>query len=207
MGEPTIKRASFFFDGQNLFYAVKQSFGHNYPNYDVKKLAEAICKLKQWELSEIHFYTGVPDKKVKPFWQQFWAKKIAVMGTQRIKTFSRKLQYSNVSDNSSKPILVGREKGIDIRIALDVTRKAIENDYDVAVIFSQDQDLSEVAKEIRYIAKKERRWIKIASVFPVSPTYENKRGINNTDWIEIDRKLYDGCVDPNDYRPKDAGEK
>jgi hypothetical protein len=46
------------------------------------------------------------------------------------------------------------------------------------------------------------RWIKIACAFPVSPTVENPRGINGADWIEIDRKMYDSCLDPLDYRMK-----
>jgi hypothetical protein len=96
----------------------------------------------------------------------------------------------------------GHEKGIDIRIALDVVRLALEGAYDVAVIFSQDQDLSEVASEIRQIARREARWIKLASAFPSSPTYKNRRGINGTDWIVIERSLYDGCIDGRDYRPK-----
>ena len=54
--------------------------------------------------------------------------------------------------------------------------------------------------EVRVIAKEQGRWIKIASAFPVSPTARNIRGINNTDWIKIDRKTYDACIDPNDYR-------
>jgi hypothetical protein len=99
-------------------------------------------------------------------------------------------------------VLVGQEKGIDVRIALDVVRLARENCYDVALIFSQDQDLSEVADEVRAISIQQARWIKIACAFPVSPTAENRRGINGTDWIRIDRVTYDGCLDPNDYRPK-----
>jgi hypothetical protein len=70
----------------------------------------------------------------------------------------------------------------------------------VAVIFSQDQDLKEVADEIVRISKEQNRWIKIASAFPISPTYDNKRGINETDWIKIDKKTYDACIDPNNYR-------
>jgi hypothetical protein len=86
---------------------------------------------------------------------------------------------------------------------LDVIRGALRNDYDVALIFSQDQDLSEVAAEIRSIATEQNRWIKIASAFPVSPTAENRRGINNTDWITIDRQTYNSCIDPRDYRGQD----
>jgi hypothetical protein len=72
----------------------------------------------------------------------------------------------------------------------------------VAVIFSQDQDLSEVADEIRKISSREDRWIKIASAFPIGPTSRNRRGINGTDWIKIDRKTYDACIDSRDYRPR-----
>jgi len=34
------------------------------------------------------------------------------------------------------------------------------------------------------------------------PTVSNKRGINHTDWIRIDRATYDACLDSRDYRPK-----
>jgi hypothetical protein len=97
---------------------------------------------------------------------------------------------------------VGQEKGVDIRLALDVVRLAHQRSYDVALVFSQDQDLSEVADEIRVIAKEQQRWIKIASAYPASPTSRNPRGINGTDWTRIDRPTYEACIDSRDYRPK-----
>ena len=99
-------------------------------------------------------------------------------------------------------VLVGEEKGMDVRLAVDVVRMAREKLYDVALIFSQDQDLSEAAVEVKAISMQQGRWIKVACAFPVSPTAENRRGINGTDWIKIDRAVYDACLDPNDYRPK-----
>ena len=63
-------------------------------------------------------------------------------------------------------------------------------------------NLSEVADEIRMIAEGQGRWLKIACAFPSSPTSLNRRGINGTDWIRIDRALYDSCLDTRDYRPK-----
>ncbi|MHB1530371.1 MAG: hypothetical protein ACYCXT_13305 [Acidiferrobacteraceae bacterium] len=71
-------------------------------------------------------------------------------------------------------------------------------------MFSQDQDLSEAAAEIRVIAHEQNRWIKGVSSTPVSPTVRNRRGINQTDWFPIDRARYDTCIDPRDYRPKKA---
>jgi len=128
------------------------------------------------------------------------------MGSRGVRTFARSLRYSNeriiLPDGRESTALVGREKGIDVRIALDIVRMVRHGLFDVALIFSQDQDLSEVAKEVREMSREHDRWVKIACAFPVSPTVENPRGINGTDWIQIDRKMYDACLDPNDYRPK-----
>jgi len=204
--EPSGKRTIAFIDGQNLFYAVKKAFGYTYPNYDPKVLAERIATPRGWTLTQTFFYTGIPDPADDPFWSHFWTAKLAVMGTRGVETFSRPLRYRNQSiqlpDGTASTVLVGQEKGVDVRIALDVVRLARENRYDVALIFSQDQDLSEVADEVRAISIQQARWIKIACAFPVSPTSENRRGINGTEWIRIDRVTYDGCLDPNDYRPK-----
>lgn len=79
-------------------------------------------------------------------------------------------------------------------------RLALRNEYGVAILFSQDQDLSEVATEIRLIAREQGRWIKIACAYPQGS--RNRRGIDKTDWIPIDRKRYDACIDLRDYRPK-----
>ncbi len=53
--------------------------------------------------------------------------------------------------------LVGEEKGINIRIALDVVRLTLENRCDVALLFSQDQDLAELSAEIRLISSMQSR--------------------------------------------------
>ena len=89
-----------------------------------------------------------------------------------------------------------------MRLALDVVAAARDNACDVAMIFSQDQDLSEVADEVKAISTQQNRWIKLACAFPISPTYNNTRGINKTEWVHIDRTTYDACIDPRDYRPK-----
>jgi uncharacterized LabA/DUF88 family protein len=93
---------------------------------------------------------------------------------------------------------VGEEKGIDIRIALDIISLARAKAYDVAILFSQDQDLSEVAKEVKAVAKTQGRAIKVASAYPHGSP--NPRGIDGTDWIRIDKTTYDACIDPRDYR-------
>jgi hypothetical protein len=127
------------------------------------------------------------------------------MGRQQVKVFSRSLRYRNrivkLPDGTKHSFLAGEEKGIDVRLALDVIRMAHGKGFDVAVIFSQDQDLSEVAEEIRAMAREQDRWIKVASAFPYSPTTRDRRGINKTDWIRIDRATFDACLDRRKYWP------
>ena len=210
--EPNLKNAIIFIDGQNLYRSAKDAFGYNYPNYNIKLLSEWVCSSHGWNLKEMYFYTGVPDPQDDPQWHNFWNKKLSYMGRIGIKLFSRSLRYHNQSSTcpACKKIytsLVGHEKGVDVRIALDIIRLAHEKAYDVAIIFRQDQDLTEVADEVRRISIEQNRWIKMASAFPASPTLKNYKGINKTEWIKIDKKTYDSCIDPNDYRNTPTGQK
>ncbi|MEW6235183.1 MAG: NYN domain-containing protein [Candidatus Omnitrophota bacterium] len=204
--EPDQKRAVAFFDGQNLFLSVKYAFGYTHPNYNPLALAESIANSQSWSLSQVNFYTGMPSYSENPFWNNFWIAKLAVMESRGIHTYSRLLKYTDESatlpDGTSASIRIGREKGIDVRIALDIVRMAQENLYDVALIFSQDQDLSEAIDEVRNISRYQSRWIKVACAFPFSPFSGNKCGLERTDWIRIEKETYDACIDPIDYRPK-----
>jgi uncharacterized LabA/DUF88 family protein len=185
---PINPQAIAFFDGQNIYRSVLRQFGCTHPDYDPQALAQKICVAQGWVLKETRFYTGVPGVLEDPFWHQFWRAKFIQMRRDSVYIFS-------------KPLRSGREKGVDVRIAIDVVRMARRKEYDVALIFSQDQDFSEVAEEITVIAQEQGRWIKAASAFPCSSGL-NSRGIDKTDWIKIDKPTYDLCIDPRDYRPR-----
>lgn len=211
--EPEVKRALVYFDGQNLFNAAKEAFdefeGFHFPSYDPIKLSEYVCRIQGWRLDGIFFYTGIPDETDRR--RRWWLRKLQVMGSREVKTFSRTLRYREQEVLAGDRVVrarVGREKGIDVRLALDMVRHALENRFDVAVIFSQDQDLSEAVQDIHLIAEQQGRWIKVASAFPVgnasvSPVTgreRNERGIKGTRIIRIPKRVYDTCLDPRDYR-------
>jgi hypothetical protein len=204
--EPTKKRTIAFVEGQNLFHNLRAVFGHTYPNYDVQKPASAICSNYGWELERVQFYKGVPSRADDPFWHGFWANKLAMMGRHGVVVYNRTLVYRtrtvHLPGLGGHTIRTGEEKGIDVRLALDALDGAHRNMYDVALIFSQDQDLSELAALVRQVARFQKRWIKIASAYADSATAANRRGINNTDWCPFDKRTYDTCIDPRDYRPK-----
>jgi len=205
---PQLKRAVVFFDGQNLFYAAREAFGYTYPNYDAQALAEWVCGQNGWRLEEVRFYTGIPTVEDNPRWNTFWSRKLSAMGKLGINVFTRHLRYRNrlvlLPDGTRTSVLVGQEKGIDVRIALDIVRAAREGHTDVIVVFSQDQDLSEVAEEVRVVARQQARWLRIVSAFPTSPTCSNRRGIDKTDWVRITRQVYDARLDRRDYHTEET---
>ena len=203
--EPDVKRTISFIDGQNLFRHAMDAFGHYHPNYDPKKLTTAVCDANGWAVAEVRFYTGVPEMKRSEMWHGYWTRRLTAMRRAGITVISRQLHYRIekiiLPDATEHYVPVQREKGIDLRLGLDVVRMARNRDFDVAVIFSQDQDFAEVAREVRDISRSQRRWIKVVSAFPHGSGSTTFRGINGTDWFRMDSNFYNNCLDLRDYRP------
>jgi uncharacterized LabA/DUF88 family protein len=201
--EPALKRAVAFVDGQNLYFAARDAFGYQHPNYDVVALSRTICELQGWRLTEVHFYTGLPTKRDDPLWHRFWLHKLAAMGRKGVRVCTRPLRHRthtiDLPDGTKHVVERRQEKGIDVRIALDIVRLTHRDELDVVLLFSQDQDLAEVAREIRSIAREQNRWLKIASAFPDCSGSRERRGIDRTDWIRIDRSTYEACLDRRRY--------
>jgi len=194
--EPLYKNVVMFFDCQNLFGSVKNLWKYSYPNYNPIELSRLVISKEfpeRCKLTGIRLYTGIHNISINPKWHSFWNKKLLAHKSQdsRVYFFTKPLLYS---DN------VPREKGIDVRIVLDLVRMARLNEYDIAVLFSQDNDFSEVAEEIRSIAIEKQRWIKIASAYPFDQLNVKIRGVNKTDWIKLSKNEYDSCIDSADYR-------
>ena len=141
---PSIKRTVAFFDGQNLFHHAREAFGYHYPNYSPLALASRVCAQEGFNLHEIRFYTGVPSASDNPFWHKFWSAKLLAMSRAGITTFRRTLRYRErtikISDGIEYSTVIGEEKGIDVRIAIDVMHMVRKGQLDVALLFSRDQD-------------------------------------------------------------------
>ncbi|MCE2493452.1 MAG: NYN domain-containing protein [Alphaproteobacteria bacterium] len=204
--EPAVKRAIAFFDGQNLYRHAKDAFGHHHPNYDPKKLFDAVCADKRWVNYGVRFYTGTPAHAHSPMWHDYWANRLLSMRRAGIIVESRPIRYRahevELADGTIETKYIPQEKGIDLRLGLDVVRLARVRQLDVAVIFSQDQDLAEVVNEVKEIARDTNRWIKVVSAFPTGPAATAQRGVNGAEWYPMDQAFYDACLDLRDYRPK-----
>src|SRR5262249_39621478 len=64
-----------------------------------------------------------------------------------------------------------------VRITVDILRLALGGEYDVILVLSQDQDLSEAASEARAVARERGRRVRLASAFPCGARGGPCRGI------------------------------
>lgn len=205
--KPSPCRVHAFIDGQNLYHAVKRVFGYTFPNYDPLRLAQTVAALTpDRQLLQVHFYTGIPPLDQNPRWHAFWSEKIRAMKDAGVRVVSRTLLYSPglvlMPDNSVQTVPIGREKGIDLRIALDLLRLARHGQFDVALLFSQDGDLAEVVQEIKDLRTEMERWLVVDCAYPHNPASPGSVwGIAGARPIPFDKTVYDTCLDPTDHFP------
>jgi uncharacterized LabA/DUF88 family protein len=92
------------------------------------------------------------------------------------------------------------EKGIDVRLAVDMIRFFREGQYDVALVFSRDKDLAEAVDEVKRLAAAAEATVTLASAFPSRDGTGS--GIPGTLHIPIPQAEYDSCRDPRNYFPR-----
>lgn len=202
-------RAIVFFDGQNIYQAAREAFGlprFNTPNYDPLLLARFVCERRGLALQQTRFYTGVPPADKDRRWNGFWNNKLRAMASNGVHVFQRPVRYRmekiSVGDGVELEREVGKEKGVDVRIAIDMLTLFMRKAYDVAVVFSQDQDLSEAVTEMKEIAEVEGRHFFAISAFPFGQLSQNNRPITGTSPERIALQDYDKCLDKKDYRAR-----
>lgn len=193
-------RTIVFVDGQNLYHLAKSAWGqgdrdarapYTWPSYDVLKLADALTdRLAGRLLSEIRFYTGVPEPVGDSgvFWHTFWSNKLREMRNRGVYVYTGLVKRG------------GQEKGVDVSLALDLVEATHQGRYEVAVIVSQDADFGPAVQVAKRIARDQGRQLTFESAFPLGPGSSSRRGVPGTDWVHIDKALYDACLDLTDYR-------
>ncbi len=193
-------RTLVLFDGQNLFRSAKDAWGSSYPydhpSYNVDLLAQYLVSLTPGRtLEQVRFYTGVyrKDQDWEKHW--FWTNKLDHLETQGIHVYRGRVRGGL---NEAK-----QEKGVDVSLAIDLVQSTHDQQYDVAIIVSQDSDFGPAVLLCKQIAQGQGRQLVFESAFPVAPTTPKKkrRGVPGTQWVHIDQVGYDACRDWNDYRP------
>ena len=195
-----------YVDGANLFNSAKRRFGYMVPNCDIAKLARAVTEMAPGRtLVEVFYYIGVPKIEHDERNHNWWQRKLSASGRTGVNVVRRDLKQRELRitlsgvvhhDNTSRKLI---EKGIDLRLGLDLVRHTRLNLFDLAIIFSQDGDLAEAVDDAYEIAREQRRRIAIECAFPVATGHAQQYGIRRTTNREFDKVFYDACIDPTDY--------
>lgn len=207
MSENEKGRTFVFIDGQNFYKSARSAFGKDvvpYPNFDASALGSLLAKEVGAEsVEKISFYTGMPVERYSPRWYEFWMNKIDNMENNFVSVFTRPLRYQYETDPmhpTGYRVISTREKGIDLRIALDVMIAARRKDCENIIIVSRDQDFREVIADIEMMTAFERRDVNLWSAYPDGgggPSH--LRGIDGMKSIIVTPEMYRDCIDPNNY--------
>ena len=158
-----MKKAILFVDANNWYHNLKNWYKPSH--IDINKVSELISENKNLKISEIRWYISMPDIKENP---QVYKMQRAFLGNLQkkgIKIITRKLQKLSTKElkykrqgllNSwdlcdvCKPIVESsffdildynqKEKGIDVWIAIDMVREALNDNIDCAILVSGDAD-------------------------------------------------------------------
>jgi uncharacterized LabA/DUF88 family protein len=140
------KRVFVYIDGSNLYRNLKfyESAGMN---FDFKGFVESF--IQDYELEGIKYYIGQirpkeNDEKSQSLhkYQQVLFKKLEEAGFCIIRGRLRQIGK------------IFSEKGVDVRIGIDLLEGAYENKYDVALLISSDGDLAPALEMVRNKGKK-----------------------------------------------------
>jgi len=147
-------RAIVFIDGSNFYhrlrYLTKNKEKISLSDFDFINFAYRICG--EAELIEVRYYIGaIRRQKNNPKSEEMYA------GQQRL---FFKLQRQNIK------VILGQliqhrdksyhEKGVDVRMAVEMIRLARQDKYDIAYLLSSDTDLVPAVEEVLSLGKRVR---------------------------------------------------
>ena len=159
----------------NLFNWAKRCFRYMHPNYAIARLVREVVNLEPGrQLVSSHFYVGIPTSLDDAKNNGWWVRKLAVMGRSGVDVERRYLKRRELRirleglvrfDETVRRLI---EKGIDLKLGLDVVQGAWNRSYDAAIIFSQDGDLVEAVEKVHEIAREQDRWVQVECAHPVA---------------------------------------
>jgi uncharacterized LabA/DUF88 family protein len=129
-----------FIDAQNAYMTARDAFGWSgeigrFGSYRPLLLGRVLAAGR--DLKQVRIYTGVPSNEKDKTGYQANQRRIAswkAEGSGLVEVFERTLKYA--------PRQPPREKGVDVLLAVDLVRLALEDEgFDVAVLLSGDTDL------------------------------------------------------------------
>ena len=143
-----MERVAVFIDGSNFYNKLKDVGIRHTPKFDYRGLAEWLAHGRT--VTYCGYYIGVI--RAKP-----GDAKAETMKNQQVNLFNNlqskrqhiTVQQGYIMENQG----VYHEKGVDVKIAVDMLTGAYEGSYDTAILLSSDTDLIPVIQKVRVLGK------------------------------------------------------
>lgn len=140
-----MKRVAVFIDGSNFYNGLRDNIGRM--DVDFHRFGQKLSSLADGELLRIYYYNA----KVDPDYDQDNYEKqqrfiTHLAHTPYLTLRLGKLVYYHVKGEDAGRRHYAVEKGLDVKLAIDLVRLAVNRACEVAVIVSGDKDLAEVVE-------------------------------------------------------------
>lgn len=148
-------------------------------------------------MTQVRIYTGVPTPHKDPIGNASTQRRIASWVAERpeiVQVFPRPLRY---------PPPRGREKGVDVELAIDLVRLAMDDEFDVAVLASTDSDLK---PPLEFVAKRFPAKTLVTVAWKAEPGNERATAEpldlpgGSVTRVKIPKRDFDRIADRRDFR-------
>src|SRR3989344_8488508 len=171
-----MKKAIVFVDANNWYHNVKWWFKPS--DIDIKKVVNLISREKNINIIEIRWYASMPSIKDNELVYKRQRSFLGHLEKQGIKIITRKLQRLSNKEllkrrqdlleswdlcKICKPIVESefldiqdsnqKEKGIDVWVAIDMVKEALQNKLDYCILISGDADFVPALDLVKSIGK------------------------------------------------------
>lgn len=140
-----MKRVAVFIDGSNFYNGLRDNIGRM--DVDFHRFGEKMAEMAEGGLLRIYYYNARVDPDFDPDNYEKQQRFITHLAhTPHLTLRLGKLVYYQVRGEDSGRKHYAVEKGLDVKLAIDLVRLAVNRACEVAVIVSGDKDLAEVVE-------------------------------------------------------------
>ncbi|TKK88880.1 NYN domain-containing protein [Herbidospora galbida] len=202
-------RVILFIDYQNVYKAARATFHEEETSPNANGGINPLL-LGQWfvesgsfprALAEVRVYRGQPHPSRDPRSHgAFSRQRQAWIADPRVTLVSRGLRYPRGWPDRCGPGERPQEKGIDVALAIDYVRLAIEDRYDVGILMSTDTDLTPALEVVHEMRSDGGPRVEVASWYRPGKRKRRLTLPEGNIWCHwLDKSCYDVVRDSMDY--------